>query len=136
MKKAFTTCGLSAIALVAFALLTPSKAAAQDPILTPVVVNTASTAVPIVVSAIAPKPIPGTQKVHGFVMNANSAQVTVQSKDNPNALQTFPLSADAATKMQKIIDKGGYQYGDKITVTYDTKTHQALKFKGKHSGTN
>jgi hypothetical protein len=43
------------------------------------------------------------------------------------------LSQAAADKMQKIIDSGGYQYGDKITVYYDTQSLQALKFKGKPS---
>jgi hypothetical protein len=35
--------------------------------------------------------------------------------------------------MQKIIDKGGYQYGDKVTVYYDPTTHQAVRVKGKAS---
>jgi hypothetical protein len=35
--------------------------------------------------------------------------------------------------MQKIIDKGGYQYGDKVTVYYEPATSSAIKFKGKPS---
>jgi len=35
--------------------------------------------------------------------------------------------------MQKIIDKGGYQYGDKVTVYYDPATRKAMKIKGKPS---
>jgi hypothetical protein len=35
--------------------------------------------------------------------------------------------------MQKIVDKGGYQYGDKVTVYYDPQSHTALKIKGKPS---
>jgi len=34
-------------------------------------------------------------------------------------IRTFPLSQNASTKMQQIIDKGGYQYGDKVTVYYN-----------------
>jgi hypothetical protein len=131
MNKAFTCAGFLAAGLFAVALLAPSQAAAQDPILTPVVVSEA--AAPIVIQAVTPKPIPGTQVFHGYVMHANSTEVTVRSKDNPMALQTFPLTEYASAKMQKIIDKGGYQYGDKISVTYDTQTHKAVKFKGKHS---
>jgi hypothetical protein len=35
--------------------------------------------------------------------------------------------------MQQIVDKGGYQYGDKVTVYYDPATMKAAKFKGKPS---
>jgi len=35
--------------------------------------------------------------------------------------------------MQQIVDKGGYQYGDKITVYYDPRSLKAIKFKGKPS---
>ncbi len=35
--------------------------------------------------------------------------------------------------MQAIIEKGGYQYGDKITVFYNPQTLQAANFKGKPS---
>jgi hypothetical protein len=49
------------------------------------------------------------------------------------AIRTFPLSQEASDKMQKIIDKGGYQYGDKVTVYYVPATSQAIKFKGKPS---
>jgi hypothetical protein len=48
-------------------------------------------------------------------------------------MQTFPLSEPLAAHMQKIVDKGGYQYGDKVTVYYDPQSHTALKIKGKPS---
>jgi hypothetical protein len=35
--------------------------------------------------------------------------------------------------MQQIVDKGGYQYGDKVTVFYDPSSEKALKVKGKPS---
>jgi hypothetical protein len=35
--------------------------------------------------------------------------------------------------MQGIVDKGGYQYGDKITVLYDPASLQVIKLKGKPS---
>lgn len=49
------------------------------------------------------------------------------------AIQTFVLSQVASTKMQQIVDKGGYQYGDKVTLFYDPTTKQVMKFKGKPS---
>jgi hypothetical protein len=35
--------------------------------------------------------------------------------------------------MQQIIDKGGYQYGDRVTVIYNSANQIALKIKGKPS---
>lgn len=105
-----------------------SPAAAQDPII-PII---ADTAVPIIVNAVKPKPS-GLTKFEGFVMNANTAQITLRAKGNDLAIQTFALSEAAATKMQGIVDKGGYQYGDKVTVYYDPASLKAVKFKGKPS---
>ena len=108
-------------------------AAAQTPASTliPIAVDTA---VPIVVNAIKPKPLPaGIVKFEGYVMSANTAQITVRAKGNDLAIQTFALSKGASEKMQETIDKGGYQYGDKVTVLYNTSNVVAVKIKGKPS---
>jgi hypothetical protein len=117
--------------LVAAGVFSPS-APAQSPVTTvPVVVDTA---VPIIVAAVKPKPKPiGIDKFEGFVMHANNAQITLRAKGNDMAIRTFPLSEAVAAKMQKIIDKGGYQYGDKVTVYYQAGTSKAIKLKGKPS---
>ena len=108
-----------------------ARAQVPVPVVAPIVLDTA---VPIIVSAITPKPTPvGLAKFEGFVMHANIAQVTVRAKGNDLAIRTFPLSEAAAAKMQKIIDKGGYQYGDKVTVLYDLSSQKAVQVKGKPS---
>lgn len=109
-----------------------SPACAQDPVTTvPIIVDTA---VPIIVNAVKPKPKPtGLDKFEGFVMHANNAQITLRAKGNDLGIRTFPLSEAASAKMQKIIDKGGYQYGDKVTVYYEPATSKAMNFKGKPS---
>jgi hypothetical protein len=110
--------------------IVPSPAAAQNPII-PIVIDTA---VPIIIQAVKPAPKPeGQQKFEGFVMNANRAQITVRAKGNDLAVRTFSLSDQNAEKMQQIIDKGGFQYGDKVTVYYDAATLKVAKFKGKPS---
>ncbi len=129
MKRILQIAGIASLGLVGLATLGVSKSSAQDPILTPILVDTA---VPIIVNAVKPKPS-GLAKFQGFVMNANGAQVTVRAKGNDMAIRTFSLSQPAATKMQQVIEKGGYQYGDKITVYYDPQSLQAVKFKGKPS---
>jgi hypothetical protein len=106
-------------------------AEAQDPVITPILVDTATT---IIVNAIKPKPkASGQVKFEGYVQNANIAQITVRAKGNDLSIQTFPLSEAAAAKMQQIIDKGGYQWGDKVTIFYDPATVKAIKIKGKPS---
>jgi len=108
-----------------------SPAAAQVPVVVPVVVDTA---VPIIVNAVKPKPkLNGVVKLEGFVMNANIAQISVRAKGNDMSIQTFSLSQEASAKMQQIVDKGGFQYGDKVTIFYNPATMQAMRFKGKPS---
>lgn len=130
MKNAFAYAATCAVGVLGLALLSPGQALAQDPVITPIIVSEAA---PIVVKALTPKPKPGRQKFEGYFLHANIAQVTVKARGNDMSIQTFPLSPEAAAKMQRIIDNGGYQYGDKITVYYDTQTLQALKVKGKPS---
>jgi hypothetical protein len=108
-----------------------ARAQGPIPVVVPIVVDTA---VPIVVNAVKPKPIAtGLAKFEGYVMNANIAQITVRAKGDDLAIRTFPLSEAVAAKMQQIVDKGGYQYGDKVTVLYDAASQKAIKIKGKPS---
>ena len=119
----------STVAAVLLAGLLSSPAHAQVPVIAPIV---ADTAVPIIVNAVKPKPT-GLAKFEGTVMHANIAQITVRAKGNDLAIRTFALSETATTKMQQIVDKGGYQYGDKVTVLYDPTSLKAMKIKGKPS---
>jgi hypothetical protein len=122
--------GIAALVLVA-GFSSPARAQGPVPVVVPIIVDTA---VPIIVSAVKPGPKPnGLDKFEGFVMQANIAQITVRAKGNDLAIRTFPLSQAAAAKMQQIVDKGGYQYGDKVTVLYDPASQRAIKIKGKPS---
>jgi len=131
--KRFTKIGGFGVPLVlAAAGAFSSPAAAQGPATVPLIV--ADTALPIIIAAVKPKPkTTGLDKFEGFVMNANNAQITVRAKGNDMAIRTFPLSEAASAKMQKIVDSGGYQYGDKVTIFYEPATSKAIKFKGKPS---
>ena len=131
MKRKYQIAGIVAAGVLALGTFGPTKAAAQDPILTPSSVATATSSI---VGAVKPKPkATGVAKFEGLFMHANNTQVTVRAKNNDLSIQTFALTGDASTKMQQLIDKGGYQYGDKITVYYDPQSLQAVKFKGKPS---
>lgn len=126
----FATFGLPLMLAAAGAFSSPAEAQVP-PSVVPVVVDTA---VPIIVNAVKPKPKPtGLAKFEGYVQHANIAQITVRAKGNDLSIQTFALSENAAAKMQEIVDKGGYQYGDKVTILYDPATQKAMKIKGKPS---
>jgi hypothetical protein len=121
----------SSLPALLLAGLSCSTAAAQDPAM---VIPVIDTAVPIVVNTIKPKPLPaGIAKFDGTVMNATSVQITVKAKGDDMSIRTFALAPAASTKMQETIAKGGYQYGDKVTVLYDQGSLQAVKIKGKAS---
>ena len=115
-----------ALALALLMGIGGAAAKAQDPI----VVGTAAA---IVVQTIKPKKQSPYPKFEGTVMNSNNVIITVRGKENELAVRTFTFTEEAASKMQKIIDKGGYQYGDKVTVFYDPTTNKAIKIKGKPS---
>ena len=115
-----------ALALAVLMGMSSAATLAQDP----VVVGTAAAAV---IQTIKPKKQLPYPKFEGTVMNSNNVLITVRGKENELAVRTFTLTEEAAAKMQKIIDKGGYQYGDKVKVYYDPTTNKAIKITGKAS---
>jgi hypothetical protein len=131
MKFVSQTALLRAALVAGLVLLAGSAANAQVPV--SVAVPVVETAVPIVVATLKPNKGPQPPKFEGTVVNATVAQITVRAKGNDLAIQTFPLAPDASAKMLQIIDKGGYQYGDKVTVFFDPESKKALKVKGKPS---
>jgi hypothetical protein len=140
MKKLFTIAAVCALGMTLLGTLAASRAAAQDPMLVPIIVNEIEPIVvnevaPIVVKALTPKPkiAAGLAKYEGYIIHANIAQVTVRAKGDDLGIQTFALNQTVSAQMQRIVDQGGYQYGDKITVYYDPSSHTAVKIKGKPS---
>jgi hypothetical protein len=127
--KIFFKAGLLILPVALAGMLSPRLAAQTPATVVPIVVDTAA---PIIINAVKPKPS-GLSKFEGTVMIANTAQITVRARGNDMAVRTFALSQQAASQMQAITDKGGYQYGDKITVMYDPVSLQAVKLKGKPS---
>jgi hypothetical protein len=131
MKALIKIAGLSAAALVMTGVFSAPVRAQLPEIIKPVVIDTA---VPIIVNTIKPKSkTDGLGKFEGYVMHANTAQITVRARGNDMSMQSFALSERASAEMQTIVDRGGYQYGDKVTVYYDQTSLKALKVKGKPS---
>ena len=102
MNYRITFSGLVGLALLALGSVAAPRAAAQDPIVTPIIVSEAA---PIVAKVLTPKPKnTGMGKLEGYVMSANLAQITVRAKGDDLSIQSFSLNQDAAAKMQQIID--------------------------------
>jgi hypothetical protein len=72
-------------------------------------------------------------KYDGQVIASNSATITVRSKENPMLTQTFTYSPAVRDQMIKILNKGGYQFGDKVVIHYTPGTVTAVKLQGKPS---
>ncbi len=120
-------------AALAAGLIALAGSAANAQVPASVAIPVIETAVPMVIGTLKPNKGPQPPKFEGTVVNATIAQITVRAKGNDMAIQTFPLAPDASAKMLQIIEKGGYQYGDKVTVFFDPESKKALKVKGKPS---
>jgi hypothetical protein len=85
--------------------------------------------------ATVPAPHPKLVKFHGGVINQSPDFITVRSLDpnHPNELRTFTFSPQLKPKMQRILDAGGYQNGDKVVVTTLAGSKIALNVRGRPS---
>jgi hypothetical protein len=67
------------------------------------------------------------------VLHMMSTGIQVQSLVNEREIHTFTYSDQIRDQMQKLLDKNGYQFGDKVLIEYQPGTDVALKIKGKPS---
>jgi hypothetical protein len=67
------------------------------------------------------------------VIHADLNSMVVREQQNGMMIHTFTYTPEVQAHMQKIADAGGYQYGDKIKVLYQTGQTVALKVHGKPS---
>jgi hypothetical protein len=74
-------------------------------------------------------------KFHGAVVDQTATFITVSNlnPDHLNELRTFTFSPQLKPKMQRILDAGGYQHGDKVVVTSLAGSKVALDVRGRHS---
>ena len=67
------------------------------------------------------------------VIHFDSNSITVREADNERMVHTFTYAASAQSQVQKILDKGGYQYGDKVRIRYQAGQTIALAIHGRPS---
>ena len=122
--------------LAAGLLLAPQPARAQAG-QAAAAASAAATAVdvakPIIAKQLKPKPKPSQLVFEGTFVHGNRAEITLRALHSEMDLRSFPLSPQVADAMQRIIDRGGFQYGDKVAVVYDTSSGVAQQIKGKPS---
>jgi hypothetical protein len=67
------------------------------------------------------------------VVHADSHTMIVREQKNGMAIHTFNFAPELQDRMQGIIDRGGFQYGDKVSILYMPGQTVALRIHGKPS---
>ena len=75
----------------------------------------------------------GSDWLKAEVIHADAVTLIVREQQNGYAVHTFNFSADLQPKMQAMLDKGGFQYGDKVSILYMPGQTVALRIHGKPS---
>jgi hypothetical protein len=125
MKRSSVFAGFLVLAAIAISV---APAQAQGP------VTAAEIAAPIIIHTLTPK---RTSTSGGWmkaeVLHADGNSIVVSEQGNERVMHTFTFNDNVKAKMRKIVDNGGYQYGDKIKIKYAAGTTVALKIHGKPS---
>ena len=69
----------------------------------------------------------------GEVIRMNTVSITVRDPKNSYIVRTFTFSPEVAKQLQPLIDKGGYQSGDHVTIKFAQGSTVAQSIKGKAS---
>ena len=69
----------------------------------------------------------------GEVIRMDTVSIMVRDPKNSYIVRTFTFSPDVAKKLQPLIDKGGYQSGDRVTIKYAPGSTVAQSITGKAS---
>jgi len=72
-------------------------------------------------------------KMHFIVEHMLYQSLQVHSVNDFRDLRTFSYSPKIRDRMQQILNAGGYQHGDRVTIWYGSDTTLALKIRGKPS---
>jgi len=67
------------------------------------------------------------------ILRADAYTIVVFQPDNERIIHTFTVGPNLKDKMQAIVDRGGYQYGDRVKILHQPGQTVALKISGKPS---
>jgi hypothetical protein len=67
------------------------------------------------------------------VISCTNAAITVRERQNPRKIHTLSFSPKLREKMERLMDKGGYQFGDRVRIQYDPESNVATAIRGRPS---
>jgi hypothetical protein len=124
--KTFAVSFALASALAIYAGPARAQAAAAGAVAAPIITR--------IINAATPKGAPkGSQWLKAEVIHADSISIIVREQANGMAIHTFNFAPELKDKMQKILDQGGFQYGDKVSILYMAGQTVAIRIHGKPS---
>ena len=71
--------------------------------------------------------------LNAVVIHADNNSIMVHDAKNSLNVTTFTFAPALRDKMQKILDNGGYQSGDRVKIRYQPGSTEALDVRGKPS---
>jgi hypothetical protein len=84
---------------------------------------------PVVVKQTPPKKV----WLNAEVIHADNNSIMVHDAKNSLLVYTFTYASSLRDRMQKVVDSGGYQSGDKVRILYEQGTTQAIDIRGRPS---
>ena len=120
-------------------LVTPNKSTTVPVVVPASPASTVSTLVAPVITRVVDlvtlrHPTPeGSEWLKAEVIHADAVTLIVRERTNTYAIHTFNFSSDLQPKMQAMLDKGGFQYGDRVSVLMMPGKTVALRVHGKPS---
>jgi hypothetical protein len=117
------------IAPAASLAISASPARAQAP----AAVAAAAPIISEIISSVSAKPKPQGNWLKAEVIHADSNTIIVREQANGMMIHTFNFAPELKDKMQAILDHGGFQYGDKVSILFQPGQTVALKIHGKPS---
>ena len=69
----------------------------------------------------------------GEVIHFDAHSIVVREQGSERSIRTFTYAPGAQAQVQKAMNKGGYQYGDKVRIRYQPGQTVALAIRGKPS---
>jgi len=75
----------------------------------------------------------GSEWLRAEVIHADAVTLIVREQQNGMAIHTFNFSSELQPRMQALLDKGGFQYGDKVSILFMPGQTVALRIHGRPS---
>lgn len=72
-------------------------------------------------------------KLKAEVIRFDGRSITVRERDNPTFVHTFTFAPEIQGKMEQLLERGGYRFGDRVEVRYQAGQTVAQEIKGKPS---